>query len=149
MERYQRYADPQNRAAEVAMANRGMSPGSQGYGSMQQAQGDQFSNATREAYLASGDEARKAQAAYNQAEQQRYAEGTDWASQMNQLRQAQVSEAFAGRNQNYNEMAALAGLSQVNNPTFAQFNPSSVGDVPIGQYIYDDFNARTSSHPTA
>jgi hypothetical protein len=40
-------------------------------------------------------------------------------------------------------MAALAGLSPVNNPTFAQFNPSSVGDVPIGQYIYDDFNARS------
>jgi hypothetical protein len=143
MERYKRYADPQNRAAEASMANRGLAPGSQGYGSMAQAQGDQFSNATREAYLASGDEARRAQAAYNQAEQQRYAEGTDWATQMNQLRQAQVSEAFAGRNQNYNEMAALAGLSPVNNPTFAQFNPSSVGDVPIGQYIYDDFNARS------
>lgn len=131
MARYSRYADPRNTAQDVQMANRGMAPGGQGYGSMLQARGDEFAEATRAAFLGSGDEARKAQAAYNQA-----------SGDMGNLRQAQLQERFAMRNQPINEIMALLGGAGVNTPQFQPFQGSTMQAPNIGQYIYDNYNAR-------
>jgi len=144
MERYRRYAAPQNAAAEAEMANRGMSPGSQGYGTMQMAKDDAFSNATREAFLASGDESRRSQEAYNAATQQKYQLGADWAAQLNNLRQAQTTAAYAERNQPINEIASLLGLSAPNTPQFQPFAGSTMQAPNIGQMIYDNYNARAT-----
>jgi hypothetical protein len=142
MSRYKQQADPRNEAMEAQMAARGMSPGGQGYGEMQKAQGDEFANATRDAYLASGDESRRAQDAYNAATQQKYQLGADWAAQLNNLRQAQATEGFAMRNQPINEIMALLGASGPNTPQFQPFQGSSMQAPNIGQYIYDNYNAR-------
>jgi hypothetical protein len=143
MERYNRYAKPQNEAQDVEMAARGMSPGSQGYSTMQQAQGDQFANATREAFLASGDESRKAQEAYNRVADQRFNQGGAAADRQNALHQNQWQERLSERNQPINEIMALLGGSQVNTPQFNAYNPASTSGVPIGQMIYDNYNARS------
>jgi hypothetical protein len=146
MQRYQRYAQPQNEAQDVEMAARGMDPGSQGYGSMKMAQGDQFANATREAFLASGDESRKAQAAYNQVAGQRFDMGGAAADRGNALRQAQLQERLGLRNQDYNEMAALAGLTTINNPQVQPYQGSTTQPVNIGQMIYDKYNADSEQY---
>jgi len=141
MERYNRYAKPQNEAQDVEMANRGMDPGSQGYGTMKMAQGDQFANATREAFMASGDESRKAQEAFNRVAGQRFDMGGATADRGNALRLMQLQERLGLRNQDYNEMAALAGLSPINNPQVQPYQGSTTQPVNIGQMIYDKFNA--------
>jgi len=146
MQRYQRYAQPQNEAQDVQMAARGMDPGSQGYGSMKMAQGDQFSNATREAFLASGDESRKAQAAYNQVAGQRFDMGGAAADRQNATRQADLAERLGLRNQDYNEMAILAGLAPINNPQIQPYQGSTTQPVNIGQMIYDRFNADSEQY---
>jgi len=145
MERYKRYADPQNAAQEAEMANRGMSPGGPGYGTMAMARDDQFGNATREAFLASGDESRRGQEAYNAATQQKYQLGADWASQLNNIRQAQTTAAYAERNQPINEIASLLGLSAPNTPQFQPFQGSSMQAPNIGQMVYDNYNARATN----
>jgi len=215
MERYQRQAAPRNEAQEADMANRGLSPGGQGYSTMKDAQNREFTEANTSAYLASGQESRAAQEAYNAASQaklgqdvtrgtfanqaqqqvddqaarragfqnaaqlQKFNElkaqgmfaneaqetaykqalgraefsnaantsmftmGGQEADRQNALRQAEWTEALSSRNQQYNEMAALAGLSQVNTPSFQPFQGSQTQAAPIGQYIYDDFNIRS------
>jgi len=65
------------------------------------------------------------------------------SSFLNNLRQAQFQERTAERNQPINEIMALLGGSQVNTPQFNAYNPADTNGVPIGQYIYDNFNARS------
>lgn len=64
------------------------------------------------------------------------------ADRGNALRQNQLGERMGLRNQDYNEMAVLAGLGTVNTPQFNAYNPASTQGVPIGQMIYDNYNAR-------
>jgi hypothetical protein len=146
MASYRRQTDPQNRAQQAQLAARGMSPGSQGYGTWQQGQQDAQAEAARQAYLASGQESRAAQDAYNQVEQarnaatlQEYQMGSDYASNLNNLRQAQVQEAFALRNQPINEIMALLGGSGVTMPQFQPFSRQGINAAPIGQYIGQNY----------
>jgi hypothetical protein len=138
----QRAVAPQQAAEDVQLAARGLSPGGQGYGTVQQGREDAASEATRQAYLASGGESRAAQEAYNAATQQRYQLGADWATQANQLHQAQMQEAMARRNQPINEVMALLGGAGVNTPQFQPFQGSTMQAPNIGQYIYDNYNAK-------
>jgi endosialidase-like protein len=131
MASYHRATDPQARAQEAQMAARGLSPGSQGYGTMQQGVLDAQSEAARQAYLASGQESRAAEAAYNQS-----------TSLMNNLRQGQLQERVAIRNQPINEIMALLGGSGVTTPQFQPFASPNVPTTNIGQMIYDNYNAR-------
>jgi hypothetical protein len=149
MASYNRQRAPSIRAEEAQYAARGLSPGSAGYGTMQQGREDAFSEAARQAYLASGGESRAAQEAYNQVEQlrnaaelQRYQMGTDYASQLNNLRQAQMQERMALRNQPINEIMALLGGSGVTTPQFQPFASPNIAPVNIAQGIYDNYNTR-------
>jgi Chaperone of endosialidase len=141
MASYKRANDPREQAQQVQMSLRGMSPGSMGYSTMQQGQEDAHGEAARQAYLASGGESRAAQDAYNQATLQR---GT-LADRQNALRQAQLSERLALRNQPINEIMALMGGSSVSMPQFQAYNAPQIAAAPVGQYIYDNYRARAQN----
>jgi hypothetical protein len=152
MASYRRQTDPQNRAAQAQLANRGLSPGSQGYGTYQQGQQDAQSEAARQAYLASGQESRQAQDAYNQvtglrnqATQTQYELGANYADRANQLRQAQSQEAFALRNQPINEIMALLGGSQVNMPNFSPFSRQGISAASPGNYMASNYQNQLAS----
>jgi hypothetical protein len=136
MQSYARQHAPQQSAEDTALAMRGLAPGSQGYGTVQQGREDAFSEAARNAYLASGGEARAAQGAYNAAEAQRFNEQQTWANAMNQLRGGQLQEKAFLRNAPINEIAALMSGSQVSLPQFQPYASPQVAAAPIGQYIY-------------
>jgi len=152
MSSYERAAKPQQQAQSTQLALRGLSPGSQGYSSVQRGWDDSRGEAARQAYLASGQESRQAQDAYNQVTglrnattQQEYELGSAWAQANNAMRQGQAQEAFALRNQPINEIASLMGLSQVNMPQFAAYSQQGINAAPIGQYISDNYQARAAN----
>lgn len=134
MQSYHRTADPQAAAQQAQLAARGLSPGSQGYGTVQQGQLDAESEAARQAYLASGGEAR---ANYQTAQ-------AHW-DQLNQLRQAQAQEGFALRNQPINEIMALMGGSQVNMPNFSPFSRQGISASSPGQYMASNYQNQLAS----
>ena len=157
MENYTQDTQGQHQAQDAQMAARGLSPGSAQYGGMYQQREQARGRAGREAYLASGDEARQAQNAFNQAQQQRYQEALGRAgfsnealSQMynmagstadraNALRGMQSQEAFALRNQPINEIAALMQGSQVTLPQFSPYQGQGINSANIGQYIGNNY----------
>lgn len=134
MESYHRTADPQNAAAQAQLAARGLSPGSQGYGTYQQGQQDAEGEASRQAYLASGNEAR-----------QNYSSALAYWDQQNQLRQAQEQSSYAQRNQPINEIMALLGGSQVNMPNFSPFSRQGISAASPGQYIASNYQNQLAS----
>jgi hypothetical protein len=136
---YRRQTDPQFRAQEAQLVNRGLNAGSQGYGTYQQGRDDSIGEQARQAYLASGAESRQAQDAYNQATSTRYQLGADWANQNNALRQAQAQEGFALRNQPINEIMALMGGSQVNMPSFSPFSRQGISAASPGGYQQQNY----------
>jgi hypothetical protein len=143
MGRYNRDATRTNAAQQTQAVNMGMAPGSAGWGTMQEGQDRARTDAVQQAYLASGGESRAAEDAYNRATQQKYTMGADWAAQLNNLRQAQQTGAIQLRDQPIKEIAALMGQAGPNTPTFTPWQGSSMAAPPIGQYIYDDYNARS------
>jgi hypothetical protein len=145
MASYRRQADPQNAAQEAQLAARGLSPGSQGYGTFQSAREDAQGEAARQAYLASGQESRAAQDAYNQAASTRYQLGADWASQNNALRQAQEQSSYAQRNQPINEIMALLGGAQVNMPQFSPFSRQGISAASPGNYMASNYQNQLAS----
>ena len=74
MQSYGRATNPAQQAENAQLAARGLSPGGAMFGRVQQGREDARGEASRQAYLASGQESRQAQDAYNQAQQQRAAE---------------------------------------------------------------------------
>jgi hypothetical protein len=135
--RYRENAGKSQSAEDAQLAARGLNPGSAHYGQVADTRERALTDASQQAYLASGQEARAAQAAYNQAEQQRYQEGSDWAAQANNLRQAQFGERAALRNQTPNEISALLSGSQVTVPQFAPFSRQGINAPNVGQYMGD------------
>ena len=146
-----------NAAQEAQLAARGLSPGSAQYGSVREQQDRARTDALNQAYLASGQESRAAQEAYNAAQQQRYGQnlgaaqfynqgvqgqyqlGQDYASYLNNLRAAQMGEKTALRNQPINEIAALLGMGQVQQPQFAGFTGQGINAAPVGSYIQSNY----------
>lgn len=145
MESYDRNTKAANESEDAQLAARGLSPGSQGYGSVQQQRGDNRAEQSRQAYLASGDEARRAQAAYNDVGTQRYSMDKDLAAYYNNLRGGQMQEAVAMRNQPINEITAMMSGSQATVPQFQPFAGSPVNPSNIGQYISDNYKAESSA----
>ena len=149
MARYNENAAKQASADDAQLAARGLNVGSAQYGSVADTRARALTDATNQAYLASGNEARAAQQAYNQAEAQRYSEGSDWSSQNNNLRQAQLQERMAVRNQLPNEIAALMGMGQVTVPQFQPFSRQGVNSAPVGQYISDAYQNQLQASSAA
>jgi len=160
MRMYDTDAQKQNAAEQAQAAARGMTAGGQGYGQMIAGQQKARTNALDTAFLASGQESRAAQDAFNQAQQQRFGQnaaqaqlfnqaalqkyqmGADYASQLNNLRQGQFTEAQQLRDQPIKEIASLMGFSGPNTPTFSPFQGTSMSAPNIQQAIYDNYNAR-------
>lgn len=136
MASYARHNDPRQQAQATELANRGMAPGSQGAGTVQQIQEDAYSEAARQAYLGSGNESRAAQGAYNAAEAQKFNEEQVWANAQNTMRGGQLQEKAFLRNAPINEIAALMSGSQVSLPQFQPYASPQVAAAPIGQYMY-------------
>lgn len=84
----------QNAAQDAQMAARGLAPGSAQYGSMDQTRQQARGRAVNEAYLASGNEARQAQNAYNQAAAQRFSQGAQMGQFANQAQQQAYGQAM-------------------------------------------------------
>lgn len=149
MESYGRSRAPMQSAEDVALAMRGMAPGSQGYGTVQQGREDAFGEAARQAYLASGQESRQAQAAFNQVAAQRQQMQQAYADAMNTLRGGQLQEKAFLRNAPINEITALMSGSQVTLPQFQGYNSPQVASVPIGQYIYGSHDIESQNAAAA
>lgn len=85
----------------------------------------------------------------NQATLQDYQMGSDWATQLNNLRQGQLQERIALRNQPINEIMALMGGSGPTTPQFQPFAASPMQAPNVGQMIYDNYNARSQQSSNA
>ena len=68
-----------------------------------------------------------------------YAMQQQQAAFLNQLRQAQMQEAMALRNQPLNEISALMSGSQVSTPQFNPFSAQGINAAPIGSYIGQNY----------
>lgn len=136
MASYGRSHAPQQAAEDATLANRGLAPGSQGFGTVQQGREDAFAEASRQAYLGSGEESRRAQGAFNTAEAQKAQEWAAYADAMNTMRGGQLQEKAFLRNAPINEISALMSGSQVSLPQFQPYSSPQVAAAPIGQYIY-------------
>jgi hypothetical protein len=139
MQSYQRGIAPQQQAQDVQMAARGMgAPGSEMAYAVANQRADAAGEQTRQAYLASGEEARQQagearlkQTAANQALQQAWINANARADQQNNVRQGQFGERQQTRNQIVNEIAALLGGSQVQIPQGQAFQGSAVNPFDI------------------
>jgi hypothetical protein len=148
MESYDRNQAPANKAQEAQMAARGLSAGGKGYGNYQKEVLDARGEAGRQAYVTSGDEARKAQAAYNDATTGQFNMDQAIASYYNNLRGGQMQESLALRNQPINEITALMSGSQATIPQFQPFTGSPINPSNIGQYISDNYKAESQAAAT-
>ena len=101
--------------------------------------------AARQAYLASGSESRAAQAAYNDVGTQRFNMNQAANSYLNNLRGAQMQEAYQTRTQPINEINALMSGSQATIPQFQGFSGSPVAASNIGQYIRDNYRNQSQA----
>lgn len=137
--RYRESAGKQASAEDAQLAARGLSPGSSQYSGVADTRARALTDATQQAYLASGQESRAAQDAYNNATTQRYQMGNDYAGFLNQLRQGQLQETMALRNQPINEISALLGGSQVTVPEFSPFSRQGINSAPVGSYINQNY----------
>jgi len=145
MESYDRSTNPANKAQEAQLAARGMQVGGKGYGNYQMQVGDNRAEAGRQAYVASGDEARKAQAAYNDATTGQYNMDQSLANYYNALRGGQMQQDIALRNQPINELTALMSGSQATIPQFQPYQGSPVAASNIGQYISDNYKNESAA----
>ena len=146
MARYNENAGKAASAEDATLAARGLSPGGAAYGNVADTRARALTDASQQAYLASGDESRNAQAAYNQAGLQRYQMGSDWASSENQLRQAELQERMAVRNQLPNEIAALMGMGQVTVPQFQPFSRQGINAAQPGQYMASNYQNQQQAY---
>ena len=146
MARYNERAGKAASAEDAQLAARGANPGGQQYGNVADTRARALTDASQQAYLASGDESRNAQAAYNQAGLQKYQMGSDWASSENQLRQGQLQERMAVRNQLPNEIAALMGMGQVTVPQFAPFSRQGINAAQPGQYMAQNYQNQSQQY---
>jgi hypothetical protein len=145
MESYNRNTAPTERQQEAQLAARGLAPGGKGYGNYQMQRDDARAEAARKAYLTSGDEARRAQAAYNDVSTGRYNMEKSLAEYYNAMRGGQAQEAIALRNQPINEITALMSGGQATIPQFQPFQGSPIQASNIAQYINDNYKAESQA----
>ena len=145
MDSYNRSVAPTENAQEASLAARGLSPGSMGYSQYQTTRDDSRAEQARQAYLASGNESRAAQAAFNDVGTQRFNMQQSANSYLNNLRGAQMQEAYQTRSQPINELNALMSGSQATIPQFQAFQGSPVQASNIGQYISDNYRNQSQA----
>jgi len=145
MDSYNRNVAPQESAQEASLAARGFSPGAAGYSQYQKTRDDSRAEAARQAYLTSGSESRAAQAAYNDVGTQRFNMNQAANSYLNNLRGAQMQEAYQTRSQPINEITALMSGSQATIPQFQAFQGSPIAASNIGQYIQDNYKNQSQA----
>jgi len=145
MDSYNRSTAATEKAQEASLAARGLSPGGKGYGNYQMQRDDSRAEQARQAYLASGDESRRAQAAFNDVGTQRFNMDQAISQYYNNLRGAQSQEAFALRNQPINEITALMSSGQATIPQFQPFQGSPIQGSNIAQYINDNYKAQSGA----
>ncbi len=145
MDSYNRSVAPTENAQEASLAARGLSPGATGYSQYQTTRDDNRAEAARQAYLTSGSESRAAQAAYNDVGTQRFNMQQTANSYLNNLRGAQMQEAYQARSQPINELNAMMGGSQATIPQFQAFQGSPVAASNIGQYISDNYKNQSQA----
>lgn len=139
LSRYREGAGKARSAEDAQLAARGLDPGSARYGAVADTRARADTDAQMQAYLGSGEESRRNQAAFNQAALQRYQTGADYAAFGNNLRQAQMQGDIAQRAQLPNEIAALMGMGQVTVPQFQPMSRQGINAAPVGQYIGDAY----------
>lgn len=145
MGRYRTQADPQRQAQEVQLAARGLAPGSQNWGSVQDAQNRADIDAGFAAQIAGGQEQSRMLA----EERAGWQQGQDYTNFLNNLRGAQLGEKQTLRNAPINEIAALMSGSQVSVPQFQPFSRQGVDAAPIGQYINQNYQAQANAAANA
>ena len=143
MSRYNRDAGSAQRSEDARLAAQGMSVGTPGYGRVGEGRDRARTDASKQAYLASGDESRQATAAWNAATQQDYLNSTDWTNNMNNLRGNQANEQMTERNQMINELMAMLTGSQTNVPQGAGWNAPSTSAPNVADMIYQNYNQRS------
>jgi hypothetical protein len=114
--------------ARTRLQNQGNTPGSEIYNNELENLGQAKTDARMQAILAGGDEQSRL------------------AALQGDTRNAALQERLAVRNQPINEISTLLGGGQVTVPQFAAPSGASVGQVPIGQYINDDYANRVSNY---
>jgi hypothetical protein len=139
--RYRMQADPVREAENVKLAARGLAPGSQNWGAQQDVMNRQDLEAGYKAIEAGGAE----QSRLLGEERAGWQQGQDYTNFLNTLRGGQLQERMALRNQPINEIAALAGGSQVTVPQFQPFSRQGVEAAPIGQYISDAYTNKVNA----
>ena len=155
----------QSRAAtEQRLANQGITPGSEAYNNEMRTQGQQFNDLTTQAALqgigldtaanqqgynqalgtagfyntAQGQnfgQAATGAGLYNQAQNQLYNQNLGGAQFGNTALQQSLAQQLALRNQPINEIGALMGGSQIQNPQFQQYTGQNVAAAPIFQGV--------------
>jgi hypothetical protein len=103
------------------MANRGLNPGGQGYGTVQQGWQDAAGEASRQAYLNS----------FGLAGQS--------ADRQNALRQSQLAEQMALRDQPIREVTGLMSGSMPTLPQFQQYQSQGVNAAQPGNYMGQNY----------
>ena len=155
MGRWNEQNSGKNASEEAQMIARGMAPGSQGYGQMQDAQNRARTDANFAAQLAGGQEqsrllgeSRNAADFSNQATQQNWQNSQGYADFLNSLRGSQMGENTALRNQQINEISALMGGSQVTTPDFAGAYRQGVSAPDVQGNIYNSYgiNAQNAAN---
>jgi hypothetical protein len=81
----------------------------------------------------------------NAAQLQKYQMGQDYAGSLNALRQGQLQERLALRNQPINEITALMGGSQVAQPQFQPFSRQGISPANIGGYIENNYGQQAQA----
>jgi hypothetical protein len=145
MDSYNRSVAPTEQAQETSLAARGLAPGATGYSQYQKTRDDSRAEAARQAYLGSGSEARAAQAAFNDVGTQRFNMNQTANSYLNNLRGAQMQEAYQTRSQPINELNALMSGSQATIPQFQAFQGSPIAASNIRQYISDNYKNQSQA----
>jgi hypothetical protein len=143
MGRYNRDASTQAQQQDATLAARGLSPGSAQYGQVQEGRDRSRVDAQQQAYLASGQESRAAQGAYNQAVGQEFEQNNAYTSAENARRGQMLQERENLQSFPVNLVTALMSGSQVTTPSFQPYNAPNIQSVPVGQYIYDDYNNKS------
>jgi hypothetical protein len=94
MQSYGRATNPAQQAENAQLAARGLSPGGAMFGRVQQGREDARGEASRQAYLAPGQESRQAQDAYNQAAAQRFGQEANIGQFANSAQQQAYQQAL-------------------------------------------------------
>lgn len=110
------------------LQNQGNTPGSEIYNDELGRQDQAKTDARMQAILAGGDEQSRL------------------AALAADTRNAALQERLTVRNQPINEVSTLLGGGQVTVPQFAAPSGATVGSVPIGQYIQDDYANRSAAY---